>query len=109
VGAAVAVARRHGLAVTDPRVVRDLSNVLVHLAPAPVVALAHELPAGPHHEDGFALSFWRLVAAEAERPTAARAGRELRELHERLDGFPGVLAPLCSVLDEVHALVDRLD
>lgn len=38
VAAAVAVATAHGLRVDEPRVVRDLSNVLVHLAPAPVVA-----------------------------------------------------------------------
>jgi hypothetical protein len=36
--AAVAVAREHGLPTQDPRIVRDLTNVIVHLAPAPVVA-----------------------------------------------------------------------
>ena len=35
---ALAVARRHGLPTTEPRVLRDLTNVLVHLEPAPVVA-----------------------------------------------------------------------
>lgn len=142
--AAVAVARSHRLEVTEPRVVRDLSNVLVHLAPAPVIARvatttaaarpdgarawlardvdmagwlyahgaavvapADELPPGPHDEDGFALTFWRLVEPRAERPSAARAGRELRELHERLDDFPGALEPLSSVLDEARALIDR--
>lgn len=38
VEAAVAVARELGLRVEEPRVLRDLTNVLVHLAPAPVVA-----------------------------------------------------------------------
>jgi aminoglycoside phosphotransferase (APT) family kinase protein len=38
VGAAVAVARAHGLRVTDPVVLRDRLNVLLHLRPAPVVA-----------------------------------------------------------------------
>jgi hypothetical protein len=38
VEAAVAVARGLGLKVKEPRVLRDLTNVLVHLAPAPVVA-----------------------------------------------------------------------
>jgi hypothetical protein len=38
VAAAVAVGRAHGLLVDRPRVVRDLTNVLVHLEPAPVVA-----------------------------------------------------------------------
>lgn len=36
--AAVAVARELGLGVTDPVVLRDRSNLLVHLRPAPVVA-----------------------------------------------------------------------
>jgi hypothetical protein len=36
--AALAAARRAGLPTGDPRVLRDLTNVLVHLAPAPVVA-----------------------------------------------------------------------
>ena len=36
--AAVAVAREAGLEVREPRLLRDLTNVLVHLAPEPVVA-----------------------------------------------------------------------
>jgi hypothetical protein len=38
VAAVVAVARAQGLPADRPRVVRDLTNVLVHLEPAPVVA-----------------------------------------------------------------------
>jgi hypothetical protein len=38
VQAAVAVARAHGLRPTDPSVIADDTNVLVHLRPAPVVA-----------------------------------------------------------------------
>jgi hypothetical protein len=38
VTAALNSARRHGLPVDSPVVLRDLTNVLVHLAPAPVVA-----------------------------------------------------------------------
>jgi aminoglycoside phosphotransferase (APT) family kinase protein len=38
VDAAVSVGRGLGLSVEQPRVLRDLTNVLVHLAPAPVVA-----------------------------------------------------------------------
>jgi len=36
--AALAVAREHGLRSTDPVVLRDLSNLILHLRPAPVVA-----------------------------------------------------------------------
>jgi hypothetical protein len=38
VEAAVSVGRGLGLVVEEPRVPRDLTNVLVHLAPSPVVA-----------------------------------------------------------------------
>jgi hypothetical protein len=38
VDVALAIAREHGLPTDRPRVVRDLTNVLVHLEPAPVVA-----------------------------------------------------------------------
>lgn len=38
VAAAVAVARSHGLEVTEPTVLNDLFSVMVHLRPAPVVA-----------------------------------------------------------------------
>ena len=38
VRAAIAAGRAHGIAVREPVVVRDVTNVLVHLAPAPVIA-----------------------------------------------------------------------
>jgi Phosphotransferase enzyme family len=38
VDAALTVAREHGLRVDRPRVLHDLTNVIVHLEPAPVVA-----------------------------------------------------------------------
>ena len=38
VSAVLAVAGRNGLPTREPRILRDLTNVLVHLAPAPVVA-----------------------------------------------------------------------
>ena len=37
VDAALAIARTHGLPADRPRVLRDLTNVLVHLEPAPIV------------------------------------------------------------------------
>ncbi|MDT0270061.1 phosphotransferase [Streptomyces sp. DSM 44915] len=49
VAAAVAAGRALGLTVTEPRVLHDLFSVVVHLAPAPVVA---RLPTVlPHPED----------------------------------------------------------
>jgi hypothetical protein len=51
VAAAVAVAREHGLATGDPRVLRDLTNVIVHLAPAPVVARVQLTLAGVRGRD----------------------------------------------------------
>ena len=36
--AALAAGRAHGLPTTDPVVLRDLTNLIVHLRPAPVVA-----------------------------------------------------------------------
>lgn len=38
VRAAVSLARAHGIVVTEPVVLRDLSNTIVHLRPAPIVA-----------------------------------------------------------------------
>lgn len=61
VEAAVGVARRHGVDVREPALLRSTNNLVVHLAPAPVVAkvgrladdpgeavLAHELAVGTH-------------------------------------------------------------
>jgi hypothetical protein len=143
----VRVARRHGLAAAEPRVVRDLSNVLVALAPdpvvariatstaavrpdgarewlarevavagflaergAPVVAPASELPPGPHTDDGFAITFWRLVDPDAERPASPEeTAASLQRLHAELERFDGDLPPLASVLDEAAELVERLE
>lgn len=140
----MAVARAHGLDVRQPRVIRDLSNILVHLAPTPVVARvattttvvrrdgarewlarelevatylaaqdgavvppATELPAGPHIEDGFAITFWRLVEPAPRPPSQAAAASALRGLHDRLRGFAGVLPALDSVLEEARAVIER--
>ena len=50
VRAAAAVARRHGLRVSEPRILSDCNNTIVHLAPLPLVAkVCHTTgrPAGP--------------------------------------------------------------
>jgi len=52
VAAAVAVARAHGLRVTDPVVIAEGSRVLVHLRPAPVVARVAASTPGVHTDVG---------------------------------------------------------
>ena len=140
VRAAVAAARAGGLEVGHPVVLRDGTNLLVHLAPAPVVARvatgtgvvrsggawlsrevaiaghlsragasvvapSAELSPGPHHRDGFDLSFWQYVP-EVDAPLdAERAGVGLRRCHEALCDFPGEL-PRLAVLDEAERIVE---
>lgn len=73
-----------------------------------MVGPADGLPPGPHLlEDGLVLTFWRLVEPALERPEPGETGRALRELHDRLDGYPGAPPPLAAVLDEARMLIDR--
>lgn len=138
IAAAVAVAREHGLPTGDPRVVRDLTNVIVHLPPAPVVARvslvlasvrdlawlaqqvelaqflaaagapvaapADELDPGPHEHDGLQVTFWRYVEHDRARLDGPAAMRGLREVHEALAEFDGVL-PSADRLDEVRSVL----
>jgi aminoglycoside phosphotransferase (APT) family kinase protein len=141
VEAAVAAARAHGIETTQPRVLRDRLNVIVHLHPAPVVAripgtitrvrkgddhprrelqlageLARagapvvapsaELPPGPHHRDGHAITFWTYVPPNGE-PDPQAAGEALRHVHEALRGLTGALPPL-NHLSEAEALLSQL-
>jgi hypothetical protein len=128
----------HGLPADEPVVVRDLTNVLVHLAPAPVVARvpitlarlrgaewfdeemriarflaandapiappADDVDPGPHERDGFHVTLWRWIEHDPARFDPAGAGRALRELHEALGRYGGVL-PTCDRLDEVRRLL----
>jgi Ser/Thr protein kinase RdoA (MazF antagonist) len=67
---------------------------------APVVAPARELPPGPHHHDGFVLSFWEL-AREVDAPVdASAAGAGLRRCHEALADFDAGVLGGWSALDE---------
>lgn len=112
VAAALAAARDAGFATGDPVVVRDLTNVLVHLRPDPVVArvtvalqrgraaletelaFAHAAaergaPVVPpadgrvHEHGGFNVTLWRYVEHRPPKPGDAPAiGEALRALHE---------------------------
>jgi hypothetical protein len=119
-----------------------MTNVLVHLAPAPVVArvpmtftlarghqwFAQEVelagflaargapvapPAtgvdpGPHRHDGLLVTLWAYVDHDPARNDPAVAGRSLRDLHDALAAYSGVL-PACERTDEVANLLGRLE
>jgi Ser/Thr protein kinase RdoA (MazF antagonist) len=68
--AAVALARRHGLPADDPRVLSSRGNLLVHLAPAPVVARVATLTA-LSRSDPFA---WLAREVAVARYVAGRGG-----------------------------------
>jgi hypothetical protein len=87
VAAALAAARRAGLPTAEPRILRDLTNVLVHLAPAPVVARVPLTLSRLRGPDWFAQEL-RLAAflAEAGAPVAPPARDVDPGPHER-DGL----------------------
>jgi hypothetical protein len=131
VTAAVRVARSYGIDVRAPVVLNDFFSVVVHLAPAPVVARiptavrrfradevgwmtrelaltthlralgapvvgpSARLPPGPHHQDGFTLSFWTHITPDPQRTTTtADCAALLPDLHAALATYPGPLPPL---------------
>ncbi len=58
----------------------------------PVVAPSGELPPGPHHRDGFAITFWQHVDHDRNyAPSAAETASLLRELHTVLRAYTGEL------------------
>src|SRR5688500_16639544 len=87
VRAAVGAARRFGLPTAAPHVLRDLTNVLVHLAPAPVVARVPLTLARLRGPEWFAQEL-RLAAflAEAGAPVAPPADAVEPGPHEQ-DGL----------------------
>lgn len=134
--AAIVAARRHGVRVDEPRVLKDRHNLVVHLAPSPVVARVAQamselrpgirgrelalvqwlvdrgLPVVPPHTDevlvadGHEVTLWPLV--ENERPPDGRAaGRALRAIDEALRTCP-LDAGGFWPLFEVEALIRRL-
>jgi phosphotransferase family enzyme len=80
IAAAITVARREGLSVDDPVVMRDAWHVLVHLRPSPIVARvsAPPIPGGPKADD--------VIRELAVASHAARRG-----------------APIIPPSDEIHA------
>jgi hypothetical protein len=132
--AAVAVAREHGLRVDEPRVLKDSHNLVVQLAPSPVVARVgqamSELRPGirgrelaivrwlvdrdapvlpPFHDEvieqgGYDITLWPYV--EPREPDGDTAGRALVEVRSALAGCPalGDFWPLA----ETRELIERL-
>lgn len=75
-----------------------------------VVPPSGELPPGPHEHQGLAVSFWTYVPrGPVHVPSAAEAGRALRELHRALRGFPDELPYLAPFLIEAPRLLDGLE
>jgi len=145
VAAALGVAREQGLPADDPRVLSSRGNLLVHLAPAPVVArvatltawtrrdpftwLAREVAVagyltgqgdlavppttladpGPHRRDGLALSLWTYLRPSARRPGPAVVGEALARLHLALAGFPGQLATMAPVREQIDEGLTALE
>lgn len=87
----------------------DVTRFL-HGRGAPVVPPSDLLPAGPHLEDGFAISFWSFVAPVSDEPPAPEvAGRLLAELHGALREYPGELPLLAPPLNDIPRGLARLE
>jgi hypothetical protein len=135
--AAVSAARAHGVRVDEPRVLKTSHNLVVHLAPSPVVARiaqwmdelrpnirAYELALthwlverglpvlAPVVDEvlvagGYDVTLWPLVANE--RPVDGRAaGRALRAVDDALREYPGELRGFWP-LAEMRELGARID
>jgi len=128
--AAVAVARRFGLAAVEPVTLSDSNNVVVWLRPSPVVAkvgtghhrrLAVELsvaqhlvlcgapvvppsdllPQEVHGAGGFEVTFWEYQRPGGREPGEHELASALFELHQALLGYRG---PLPSYRAELSAV-----
>jgi hypothetical protein len=87
----------------------DVTRFL-HGLGAPVVPPSDLLPAGPHLQDGFAISFWAYVAPVSEEPPAPEvAGKMLSELHGALQRYPGELPCLAPPLNDIPRGLVRLE
>ncbi len=87
----------------------DVTRFL-HGRGAPVVPPSDLLPAGPHREDGFAISFWSHVASVSDAPPSVDvAGKMLAELHAALREYPGALPLLAPPLNDISRGLTRLE
>ncbi len=148
-------ALEHGVGPTEPTVLAVGSNVVVHLAPAPIVARvanvtaagrdrpgdalarevrlalhllaagiptvapSSELPAGPHHLDGWWVTFFEYVKlTPVDDDRAEEVGRALVDLVTVAAELPLApaadgsgerdLPPTRTIRDEAEVLLDRL-
>jgi hypothetical protein len=76
----------------------------------PVVTPSQELPPGPHHHDGFAISFWTYLEPDPDRAaTAAECSAMLVDLYAALRSYPGELPVLGSAVIDLPRWLDSLD
>jgi hypothetical protein len=83
-------------------------SVALHLSVngAPIVVPSLEPPAGPHRQDGAAISLWTYRRhTPADERDAAAAGTALRSVHAALADYPGALPPFTDQLDHAEALL----
>jgi hypothetical protein len=133
--AAIRLAERLGLPRDEPVILSNRGNLLVHLAPAPVVARVATLTArsrrdpiewlvrevavagyvasrggpavapaddaGPHWQDGFAISLWEYVRALDTAPGPADVGSALARLHRTARGCPAEVGGLHAATDQI--------
>jgi len=118
--AALTVAKQHGLPTRNARILRDLTNVLVHLAPAPVVARVPLTLARLRPRAWFAREI-ELVTflASAGAPVAPPSGSVDPGPHRQADLFvsfwdhmdhdEGRFDPVAAgrVLRELHRAIER--
>lgn len=95
----------------DAWLARELDvTTFLHGRGAPVVPPSDLLPAGPHLDDGFAISFWSYVAPVSdETPAPEVLGRMLAELHGELRSYPGALPILAPPLNDIPRGLARLE
>jgi len=105
--AAVAIAEREGLRFAEPRILRDRGNLLVHLAPAPVVARVATLTGTRRAGDGW------LRREVSVAGFLARAGAPVVAPSAELDPGPhahdGISLSFWSYVEEVDAPLDAAE